>query len=89
MAKKFIYLRAVERTYQEQGKIFFECQTYAKNTKTVKDKIDRICAEVGKQHAKALKEFLTTSADMQYISTKYYVSVPTLDRLRKAFYERW
>ena len=89
MAKKFIFLRAVDRTYKEQGQIYFACQMYAKAPKPTRDKIDRLCQEVGKQHARALKEFLISEADMQYISTKYYVSVPTLDRLRKAFYERW
>lgn len=89
MAKRFIYLHAVKKDYQQQGKIFFECLGYAKATKATRDKIDRLCAEVGGIHAKALKAFLTSDADMQYISTKYFVSVQTLDRLRRQFYERW
>lgn len=89
MAKSFVYLRAVKKDYQQQGKIFFECLGYARAPKATKEKIDRLCQSVGGQHAKALKEYLTTDANMTYISTKYYVSTPTLDRLRKAFYEKW
>lgn len=89
MAKRFVFLNSVKKNYQQQGKIFFECLGYNCATKPMKEKIDKLCQSVGGQHAKALKEFLTTDADMQYISTKYYVSTPTLDRLRKAFYEKW
>lgn len=89
MAKRFVFLNSVKKNYQQQGKIFFECLGYSRAPKATRDKIDRLCAEVGGEYSKALKDFLTSDADMQYISTKYFVSVQTIDRLRRHFYERW
>lgn len=89
MAKRFVWLRSIKKSYAEQGKIFFQCLNYKNEPRATKEKIDRLCREVGGEYEKALKEYLTDNADMQYISTRYYLSVATLDRLRKAFYEKW
>ena len=89
MAKRFKQLSSVGRSYREQGQIYFTCQNYARLGARQREKIDRLCEQVGGEYAGALKEYLTTDADWQYICTRYYVSSGTLDRLRKRFYEAW
>ena len=87
--KRFKRLRSVRRSYEEQGLIFFSCQTYRKQPEWQRRKIDSLCETAGGEYAAALKEYLTTDADWIYICGKHHISDRTLERIRKQFYEAW
>ena len=86
---KFKFLPSVGRDYNTQIDCYAACANYKRQPEAVKEKIDALIAEVGGVYAPALKEYLTTSANFNYICTKHYISVQTLNSLRKKFYESW
>lgn len=89
MAKRFKFLGSVRKGYKEQGQIFFCCLNYKKQPRATREKIDRLCESIGGQYSAALKEFLTTDADMVWVCDKHFVSQGTMNRLRQRFYEAW
>lgn len=89
MARKFKYLPSVHKGYAEQGMIFFVCQTYRRQTPEMQSKIDRLCREAGGEYADALRAYLCTPASWEAVTTEYFVSPSTLDRVRRRFFELW
>ena len=89
MARKFKYLPSVSKSYPEQGMIFFVCQTYSRQTPEMQSKIDRLCREAGGEYADALRAYLCTPASWEAVTTEYFVSPSTLDRVRRRFFELW
>ncbi len=87
--KGFRRLRSVHKSYNEQGLIYFTCQTYRRQPERVRRRIDRLCESAGGEYAPALKEFLTTGADWRYVCMAHNVSDRTLERARRRFYELW
>lgn len=85
----FKRLHSVDKSYNEQGYIYFTCITYAKQPEAVRRKIDELCKSAGGEYAPALKEYMTSSADWVYICDKYYISGSTLERIRREFYDLW
>ncbi len=87
--KAFRRLRSVHKSYNEQGLIYFTCQTYRNQPERMRRKIDRLCEGAGGEYAPALKEFLTTGADWIGVCAKHHISDRTLERARRRFYESW
>ena len=87
--KKFKRLRSVRKSASEQGLIFYSCLCYRNQPPTVRQKIDNLCKSVGGEYAPALREYMTTLGDWNYICDKHHISASTLDRLRRDFYNRW
>lgn len=85
----FKKLKGVNRTYREQGQIFFTCLNYEKQPKAVQEKIRRLCKECGGEHEQALFVMLTREVSPVWIADQYHVDASTLYRRRKRFYERW
>jgi hypothetical protein len=85
----FRKLRGVNRSYKEQGEIFFTCLNYAKQPKAVKEKIRKLCKEVGGQYEEALFAMMTRDVSATWIEQHYFVSDSLMYTLRKKFYERW
>lgn len=86
---KFRFLPSVRKSYEQQGEIFFACRNYARQPAEVRNKIDRLTAEAGGEHAQALRAYLTTRASWERVTMEYHVSAATLDRIRRRFYELW
>jgi len=63
--------------------------TYDAQPKTVKNKINKLCDEIGGEFRDALFEFVTTEKTVTEISLKHYVSETKLYNMRKKFYESW
>ena len=87
--KGFRRLRSIRKSYNEQGLIFFTCQTYRSQPERVRRRIDRLCESAGGEYAEALKEFLTTGADWISVCAKNHICDSTLERARRRFYESW
>lgn len=85
----FKKLRGVNRSYQEQGEIFFTCRNYAKQPEAVKEKIRRMCSEIGGPHEKALFAMMTRDVSATWIENNFHISDSMMYNLRKKFYERW
>ncbi len=81
--------RGINLSYPMQGFICFSCLTYDAQPKNVKEKIKKLCQNVGGAHSEALFEFVTTEKSVTEISLKYYISETLLYNLRKKFYEGW
>lgn len=79
--------RGINLSYPMQGFICFSCLTYDAQPKSVKDKINKLCDDIGGAYRDALFEFLTTEKSVTEISLKFYVSETQLYNLRKKFYE--
>ena len=92
MGKRFKFLPSVPLSYQEQGRIFFTCQTYRKQPEEVQAKIRAVCTLVGGgdgMKRRAILDFMTTRKSWRECCMTYYISDATLDRLRRAFYREW
>lgn len=87
--RRFKYLRNIQKSYEQQGEIFFCCRNYAQKSKRVQDKIRRLCQEAGGEHAEALFCYLTTDISWQEAAMRFYISERTLQRCRDRFYELW
>lgn len=85
----FKKLRGVNRSYTDQGLIYFTCQTYAKQPKAVQEKIKRLCKECGGPYEEELFVMMTRQVSWEWIETEYHVSAPTMYRAKKRFFERW
>ena len=85
----FKKLRGVNRSYKEQGHIFFICQNFAKQPKSVQEKIRQLCKEVGGPNVEAVFAVMTRDVSAQWVCQQYYISEAQLYRYRKKFYERW
>jgi len=86
----FKKLRSLSLTHEEQGMIYFTCQSYPSMPIETRQKIDRLCEEIGRCHRDALFEFITTRQSAYALCCKYYIgSETTLYNLRHRFYEKW
>lgn len=85
----FKKLRGVNRSYQDQGEIFFTCRNYAKQPEAVKEKIRRMCTEIGGAYKDALFAVMTRDVSLEWVAQHYFVTQAQLYRFRKKFYERW
>ena len=47
MKREFKRLRSVNKSYDEQGAIFFACRNFARQPKKTQDKIRRLCGAAG------------------------------------------
>jgi len=79
----------VKLPYIRQGLIRFSCLNYDKADESTREKIDRLCADVGGEYASALFDVMCTPKSIVSISMKYNVSETTLYRIRARFYSSW
>ena len=89
MGKRFKYLTSVKKSYVEQGKIYFLCQTYRHLTDEERKQIDALCERAGGEYAQALREFMCTQANWQAVCMEHALSSATLERIRRKFYNLW
>jgi hypothetical protein len=89
MVKKFKLLRSVDKSYTEQGYIYFCCLNYGRQPQHVQNKIDALCERAGGEYAAALKAFLCTGDSFLSVCVCYHVSEATLGRARNRFYRQW
>ena len=92
MGKRFKYMRALPLSYEEQGAIWFTCQTFRRQPPEVQAKIRAVCTRVGGgdgMKRRAILAFMTTHITWRECCMRYYISDATLDRLRRAFYTEW
>lgn len=89
MKQEFKRLRSVNKTYDQQGEIFFCCRNYARQTERVQRKIRKLCEYAGREYAPALFVYLTTDISWQRTVMDYGISEETLLRARRRFYDAW
>lgn len=92
MGKRFKYMRAVPLSYEQQGMVWFTCQTYRRQPQEVQAKIRAICTRIGGgdgMKRKAILTYMTTRASWRECCDRFFISDATLDRLRRAFYTEW
>jgi len=87
--RRFRFLPSVNKSYAQQGEIFFCCLRYAQQPRRTREKIRRLCREVAGEQAPALLAYLTTPASWQEVTEKYYLSDRLLQLYRRDFFERW
>lgn len=85
----FRKLKGVNLPEDMQGFIRFTCLTYKKQPAETKEKVDRLCKEIGGEYSDALKEVMCTRKTVGSIAYRYHTSDATMYRLRKKFYESW
>lgn len=80
--------RGIHIPYNRQGLIHFICVNYEDMPDKVREKIDRLCDEIGGEDAEALFEVLTNDTKPIYgIAAEFYVNEKKLYKMRKEFYE--
>ena len=87
--RKFVYKTSYHIAYKKQGYIFFCCQNYNTMSSRLKKKIDRLCAEVGKENAKALFEALTAERSAELTAARYFLSCKSIYKMMHEFFRRW
>ena len=87
--RNFKKIRSVDLPYNKQGEIYFTCLNYKGQSKQVRDKIDRLCQEIGGAYAPALFMLLTTEMRCMEIAQRYYIDESILYRMRRTFYMNW
>ena len=85
----FRKLQGVRLPEEKQGLVYFICQSEKSQPKKIREKIQRLCDEVGGSYSAALWDVMCTGKSMTRIAMEHYVSDRTLYRLRKKFYEEW
>lgn len=86
----FRKLRGVNIPYRAQGLIWFTCVNLERQPKAVRDRVRRICEEVGGEYADALFCFLTReNVSAAWIERNYYVGHSLLYAKRVKFFERY
>lgn len=85
----FKKMRGCSLSYERQGYIYFTCKNYNKQPKEVKDKIDRLCKEVGGEYAPTLFRILTTNVSVRRAAIEGYISERRLYDLRVEFFGKW
>lgn len=89
-ARKFVFVKGTNKTYNEQGFIFFTCATIKKQPEEVQQKILNTCIEVGGVYYKALYEFMTnTYAEADCIARENFTNEKKVYTMRKKFYNAW
>lgn len=90
MATRFKYMRAVRnKSYAQQGAIYFTCVNYRTQPERVQRRIETICRKAAGEYWEALLEYLTTDADWIWVCDHYHISRSTLDRVKIKFYALW
>lgn len=89
MADNFKRMPGVRKSYAQQGRIFFTCRNFKRESRAVQKKIERLCAKAGGAYGCALFDFLTTDKSWEQVTADYYISEATLTRVRRRFYELW
>lgn len=85
----FRKLQGVELPEEQQGLIRYTCLNVDRQSKRTREKIQRLCDDVGGAYSAALWEVMCTKKSITAIAQKHYVGESTLYRLRKEFYESW
>lgn len=85
----FKKLRGVSLPEEKQGLVRYTCLTYQEQPKWVQEKIQRLCANCGGEHQRALFAVMTTRRSIAEIAAEHNVSESVLYERRKIFYERW
>jgi len=92
LGKKFKHLRSVPLSYEQQGAIWFTCQTYRRQPPEVQARIRAVCTRVGGgdgMKRKAILALMTTRISWRECCDRHFISDATLDRLRRAFFAEW
>ena len=87
--RKFVFKKSYRISYKKQGFIFFVCQNYRAQSSRMKKKIDRLCAEVGKENNKALFEALTGESSVELVAARHFISVHRLYELVHEVFRKW
>lgn len=87
--RKFVFKKSYRISYKKQGYIFFCCQNYSALSSRLKKKIDRLCAEIGKENSKALFEALTADRSVELTAARHFMSCMSLYKLMHEFFRRW
>lgn len=74
-------------SYHTQLKIFATCLNYSDETEEVRQKINKLCEEIGGVHKEALLEAVTTEEPIMKISMDHFLDESWLCRLCKRFYQ--
>lgn len=85
----FKRLRGVPLPEERQGLIRYTCLCYDTQRGWVKQKIDRLCREVGGEYEEALRAVMCSKDSITAIALRHHVSEGLLYRLRKKFYTSW
>ena len=85
----FKKLRGVELPEEQQGLIRYTCLNVDRQPKKTREKIQRLCDDVGGAYSAALWEVMCTKKSITAIAQKHFLSETLLYSLRKKFYENW
>ncbi|WP_298032187.1 hypothetical protein [uncultured Dysosmobacter sp.] len=85
----FRKLQGVNIPEEKQGAVRFACLTAEDQPKIIREKIERLCHEVGGPYSAALRDVMCSRKSITAIAVEHHVSESTLYRMRKEFYESW
>lgn len=88
----FRYKKSVGGSYERQGYIYFVSLCYKDLPERKRERIRRLCREVGGEYERALLEFVTTDTTATAVCTRHYLSRSTLERIVRKYYKtfpRW
>lgn len=82
--------RGIRLPYNKQGLIYFTCINFSNQPDKVKNKIMRLCDEIGQEYSSALFEVLTNDKkSLERIADENFLTEKKLTQMRKKFYETW
>lgn len=80
------YKKSVGGSYARQGYIYFASLCYKDLPESRRERIRRLCREVGGDHEAALLEFVTTDTTATAVCLKHYMSRSALYKLVAEYY---
>ena len=85
-------MRSVKIPYKRQGLIYFLGLNFDVQDETTKDKILKLCGEVGGVHSAALLEVVRRGAmgpEFSEVAKRHFMDEGALYKLRRRYYERF
>lgn len=85
----FKYKKSVGGSYRRQGYIYFTSLCYEDLGERRKERIRRLCREVGGEYEQALFEFVTTDTTATAVCMKHHLGRSTLYRMVSEYYKNF
>lgn len=85
----FRYKSGIRVPYNKQGFIYFASRIYKDLPPGDRAEIDKLCRTAGGRFAPALKEFVTSDCNAEYICGKHHMTRSTLYRIVRKYYENF
>lgn len=86
---RFKVKKTIPLSYDRQGYVYFTSRNYSALPIQERERIDKLCRDIGRDNERALFAFMVLGANATTIETEYFCSKSTLYRLVREYYRQF